>query len=206
MVYDMPRVSEQYKDARREQILDAARRCFLRNGFHETSMQDLFAEAGLSSGAVYRYFASKDELIMAIAEANFRDITTMIHTVAEDASGSLGDALADVVELIGTRHAEKGLGSIAVQVWAEALRNPHIAEFFSDGLRRLHDELAAVVNRYQAAGALPAEVSADALSRVLLGTVPGYVVQLTLQGPGVTAETAAALRALWPRPESVTRS
>ncbi|HEY0718123.1 MAG TPA: helix-turn-helix domain-containing protein, partial [Streptosporangiaceae bacterium] len=53
----MPKVTQQYRDARRDQILSAARRCFLRDGFHVTSMQDLFAESGLSSGAVYRYFA-----------------------------------------------------------------------------------------------------------------------------------------------------
>ena len=64
----MPKVTQQYRDARRDQILGAARRCFLRDGFHSTSMQDLFAEAGLSAGAVYRYFASKDEVIVAIAE------------------------------------------------------------------------------------------------------------------------------------------
>ena len=43
----MPKVSQQHRDARREQIMAAARRCFLRDGFHATSMQDLFAEAGL---------------------------------------------------------------------------------------------------------------------------------------------------------------
>jgi Bacterial regulatory proteins, tetR family len=46
-VGDVPKVSEEYRDARRSQILDAAKRCFLRDGFHETSMQDLFTEVGL---------------------------------------------------------------------------------------------------------------------------------------------------------------
>jgi TetR/AcrR family transcriptional regulator, transcriptional repressor of aconitase len=64
----MPKVTHEYRDARRDQILSAARRCFLRNGFHATSVQDLVAESGLSSGAVYRYFASKDDVIIAIAE------------------------------------------------------------------------------------------------------------------------------------------
>ena len=52
----MPKVSDAHRAARRRQILDAARRRFVRNGFHATSMQDIFAEAGLSAGAVYRYF------------------------------------------------------------------------------------------------------------------------------------------------------
>jgi TetR/AcrR family transcriptional regulator, transcriptional repressor of aconitase len=78
----MPKVTQQYRDARRDQILSAARRCFLRDGFHATSMQDLFAEAGLSAGAVYRYFASKEDMIIAIAEENMLDIVDMVHDVA----------------------------------------------------------------------------------------------------------------------------
>lgn len=41
----MPRVSQQYKDDQRAEILAAARSCFVRNGFHRTSMQDVFTEA-----------------------------------------------------------------------------------------------------------------------------------------------------------------
>jgi AcrR family transcriptional regulator len=64
----VPRVSQRHRDARRQQIVDAARRCFTRNGFQATSMQDIFAESGLSAGAVYGYFASKDDLVAAIVE------------------------------------------------------------------------------------------------------------------------------------------
>ena len=63
----MPRVSQQYRDARRREILEAAGRCFAENGFHSTSMQDFFEASGLSAGLVYRYFRSKDELITALA-------------------------------------------------------------------------------------------------------------------------------------------
>src|SRR6266568_1436364 len=63
----MPRVSAEYLEHRREQILNAAQRCFARKGFYETSMQDVFRESGLSAGAVYRYFKSKDQLIQAIS-------------------------------------------------------------------------------------------------------------------------------------------
>src|SRR5262249_59255610 len=58
----VPRVSEAHLAARRQQILDAARACFLRNGFHATSIQDVIAEGGLSVGAVYRYFKSKNDI------------------------------------------------------------------------------------------------------------------------------------------------
>ena len=64
----MPRVSEEHLERRRQQIVDAAQRCFARRGFHQSSMQDVFAESGLSAGAVYRYFKSKDELVAALDE------------------------------------------------------------------------------------------------------------------------------------------
>src|SRR5580693_5613453 len=107
----MPRVTQQHRDERREQILAAARRCFLRSGFHGTSMQDLFAEANLSSGAVYGYFPSKDDVIVAIAEENMREIAAMIQTVAADEPDrSVGAIMADIFDIVRTKHAEDGLG------------------------------------------------------------------------------------------------
>jgi TetR/AcrR family transcriptional regulator, repressor for uid operon len=45
---------------RRTRILDAAETCFVRSGFHRTTMQDVAAEAGMSAGNLYRYFPSKE--------------------------------------------------------------------------------------------------------------------------------------------------
>lgn len=64
----MPKVSEEHLRARRAQILDAAARCFARMGFHRTTIQDIAAESGFSAGLVYRYFADKDDMVVAIAD------------------------------------------------------------------------------------------------------------------------------------------
>ena len=61
----MPKVSKEHSEARRRQIIDAAYQCFARKGFHQTTMRDIYEEAGLSPGAVYHYFDSKDEIIQA---------------------------------------------------------------------------------------------------------------------------------------------
>jgi AcrR family transcriptional regulator len=63
----MPRVAESYLQARRRQIMDAAVTCFARSGFHAATMQDIVAETGLSAGAIYRYFKSKEDIVAAIA-------------------------------------------------------------------------------------------------------------------------------------------
>jgi AcrR family transcriptional regulator len=63
----MPRVSERHAAARRGQILAAALRCFERDGFQRTTMQDIFRESGLSPGAVYTYFFGKDQIVREVA-------------------------------------------------------------------------------------------------------------------------------------------
>src|SRR5688500_16314647 len=87
----MPKVSERHAEARRRQILDAGLRCFARQGFHRTKMQDIFREADLSPGAVYTYFFGKDDLIRAIADEGFALARRMFEGV--DPGTSRGEAL-----------------------------------------------------------------------------------------------------------------
>ena len=63
----MRQASAQLRSDRRSEILDAAQRCFARTGFHQTSMQQVCSEAGMSAGNVYRYFPSKEAIIAGIA-------------------------------------------------------------------------------------------------------------------------------------------
>jgi TetR/AcrR family transcriptional regulator, transcriptional repressor of aconitase len=195
----MPRVSQQHRDERREQILAAARRCFLRDGFHATSMQDLFAESGLSAGAVYGYFASKDDVIVAIAEENFQGIVEMIRTVATtQPDQSIGETIAAIFEIVRTRHLQDGLAGLAVLVWAEALRNDELRERFTALLHELRSDLTKVVRARQRSGDITSDVDASAIAALLISTVPGYIVQLALLGPSTVNKVPAAALALWP--------
>lgn len=195
----MPKVTNEYRDARRDQILSAARRCFLRDGFHATSMQDLFAEAGLSSGAVYRYFASKDDMIIAIAEENMRDVVAMVHDVASRQPGrAVGTVLADMIMILKARDAEFGLARLAVLAWSESLRNPALADRFADLFAQIRADLTEIVRNQQRAGNLPAEVPAEAVAAVFLAIVPGSILQLATLGPAALDGIPAAAEALWP--------
>jgi AcrR family transcriptional regulator len=66
----MPRVSDHHKAARRDQILNAARACFARKGYQLTTIRELEAESGMSSGAIFNYFPTKLEIFVALAEAD----------------------------------------------------------------------------------------------------------------------------------------
>jgi AcrR family transcriptional regulator len=198
MIRDMPKVSQEYRDARRAQILDAAQRCFARNGFHETSMQDLFAASGLSAGAVYRYFPSKDEVILAIAEQNMAEVSGLIRALAASPDRlGVGETLATVLELIGEKHDRDDLGPIALMVWAEAIRNPAIADRFAALLVQMRSDLANAVAGSDY-GDQPAGLEPSGLAALLLAIVPGFILQLTLTGAGSVTGVPDAARALLP--------
>lgn len=193
----MPRVSDEHRRARRRQILDAARRCFVRNGFHATSMQDLFAEAGLSSGAVYGHFASKDEVIIAIAEDNLRAVLAMVETLAATSSDRpLGARLADMLDIATANH-ERDHGAVALLVWAEALRNRALAERLIELVDRLRGELVEDARAAQREERLPADADPEGLAAVLMAIVPGCLMQSALLGPSAVAGAGDALRAIW---------
>ena len=80
----MPRVSDDHLAARRQQIVSAALRCFARDGFHATSVRDVVRESGLSAGAVYSYFPSKEELVAAAVEPILDQLTAAL----DDALGA----------------------------------------------------------------------------------------------------------------------
>jgi AcrR family transcriptional regulator len=188
----MPKVTAAYREARRAEILAAARRCFLRQGFHATSMADLFAEADISAGAVYGYFAGKDELIAAIAEQNIASVVSRFAArVADGSADDVEEMIAGTFEVIRTEQEADGLAALAIQVWAEALRNEGLRKRLADLLDQLQDDLAAVIaTRSGAAG------RADQLAALLLTIIPGYIVGLALRGEAAVADVPAAVLAV----------
>jgi TetR/AcrR family transcriptional repressor of uid operon len=108
---------------RRRQILDAALDCFRRRGFHQTSMHEICAAAGISAGALYRYFGSKAEIITAIAEDERRDSSVVFSA----ANGTVIDGLCSVAEGF-FRKLAAGDGALVADVLAEASRDPILAD------------------------------------------------------------------------------
>jgi TetR/AcrR family transcriptional regulator, transcriptional repressor of aconitase len=186
----MPKVTPEYRAERRAHVMAAARRCFVRDGFHAASMQDLVAEAGMSSGAVYRYFPSKDAVIEAIAAENLEQVVAVIRQSIDDGA-SPPAAIASVLQFVTSRHAEDGFAAIALLVWSEALRNPALASHLRDATASAFAKLSAdahprpdgavgtAKSTHDDHGALDSTTLAD----LLLCVLPGYLMRLALGGP-----------------------
>jgi AcrR family transcriptional regulator len=117
-------VRAQRQSDRRAEILEAAQRCFVRAGFHQTSMQEICAEAGMSAGNLYRYFPSKEALIAGIAERDRAEVAQ------EFANVDLSPGLFAVLEGMAHHHfTVRPIEQVKLctEVMAEARRNPEIA-------------------------------------------------------------------------------
>lgn len=157
-------------------------------------MQDLVREAGMSSGAVYRYFTSKDAMIIAIAEENLDQIVAIVRESVAHGAG-LGAALAAALEFASSRHADDGFAAIALVVWAEALRNPALAVRLRESLDQATEALAQTA-RPGSPGST--ELAPDTLAKTVLCVLPGYLLQVAIRGADAVAPIPAAVRELFP--------
>jgi TetR/AcrR family transcriptional regulator, transcriptional repressor of aconitase len=158
-------------------------------------MQDLVREAGMSSGAVYRYFPSKDAMIVAIAEENLDQIVAIVReSVAHGAD--VGAALAAALEFASSRHTDDGFAAIALVVWSEALRNPALAV----RLRESFDEAGeALAQTARASSPTATKLAPDVLAKTLLCVLPGYLLQVAIRGADAVAPIPDAVRELFPQ-------
>jgi len=191
----MPRVSDQHLAARRRQILDAAARCFVAEGFHQTSMQDVIKAAGLSVGAFYRYFPSKTDLIRAIAEETVGELLAELDATVADATfdtvadatfdtvadATLHDAMWQALTIAEKRISGDQRAKLAVQVWAEALRDPELGELVADIYQRVR-------GRFTRLAARAGHDHPEAVGAVLFGLMQGFILQRLLVG-GIDAST-----------------
>lgn len=159
----MPKLKPDTQRARRENILDAALKCFARSGFHATTMQDICKGAGVSPGAVYVYFASKEDLIAGLCERDRAEFAERFSKLAEAA-----DFLA----------ALRGLGEhyfidespdrrrFVIEMGIEATRNPRIREIFMRVDRFCCDSFEALFQRLKEEGRIAPQVEIRTLTKV----------------------------------------
>jgi AcrR family transcriptional regulator len=189
----MPKVSEEHLAARRRQILDAALVCFSRRGFHQTSMQEIFDESGLSSGALYRYFKSKEEIVEAIAAETLGGFADALESGEPGPPEEVLARLLDAIDAVELRDQRLRL---ALQVWGEAMVNPRLGAFVRQVIDRLRERIAGELSGR----------GAERTAWVLIALAQGSVVQRDLYREDFNPEEfRAAALALLSQPGGASR-
>ncbi|WP_244487933.1 TetR/AcrR family transcriptional regulator [Aureimonas sp. Leaf454] len=171
--------SSNAQDARRKQILAAARACFARSGFHGASMGQICSEAAMSPGALYRYFPSKDSIIEAIAEEERIGAGECMEIFF--GKGSLVDRLV----LSAMDYLEKSIaeatGGLMIEIVSESIRNTAIGERFHAIESDVRSTIRAALDEAQKTGEIGADVDLDIALVMLLAVGDGLVMRLQLE-------------------------
>jgi AcrR family transcriptional regulator len=161
----MPRPSPAYATKMRGRILDAAQRVLHNDGYQATTMPAIAAEADMSVGLLYRYFESKDELLLAMCEgitqAQLNELSAQLGRIADPA-----ERLASAVRLFIDSLDAKDWGAIVVAGWAEAHTNPRLRDLLQRRCDQLRSFAAIFIRESIARG--EADPSID-VERVSLG-------------------------------------
>jgi AcrR family transcriptional regulator len=173
----MPKVTEDHRKAQEERFIDAARRCFTRLGVEGSSMEDIRTEAGVSAGLMYRYFESKDEMILAAIATGWADFEALVEQTGEStrAATAAGYLRLLLDNLRRFRHATPGvdLFKLAIQGWAHAQARPKARAVITESHARQLESYRAAATRWTTSRRAPAAAQAIA------GAVYGYLVQST---------------------------
>lgn len=171
---------------RREQILRAAMICFAKRGFHQTSMHDISAEAGISVGLIYRYFENKDAVISAMADEHKREI----HEVLERAR--LAPSLLEAFEIIFTwdcsENAPHVVSAFVVDLFAEAGRNPGVADLVRDVARTAMEGVTDLIARSPEANHLPYDLQPREIAEMIFAVNDGMLMRDVLTPNRTSAE------------------
>ena len=155
---------------RRAAILDAAERCFSRDGFPQASMQEICAEAGMSPGNLYRYFPSKEAIIAGIVERNRADAARDFAAVATAPDFFHGLRTLAFQYLIERPEHEVGL---CAEIMAESRRNSEVASLQQGLERDVKAMLIDMLGRAAQRGEISDKVDLDAAATMLLVVADG---------------------------------
>ncbi|MEC4678337.1 MAG: TetR/AcrR family transcriptional regulator [Nitrospirota bacterium] len=167
----MRKIDPDLHHRRRLQILEAAAICFIRRGFHQSSMQEICSQAKMSPGALYRYFESKSQIIEAIAEEDRSETEHFLDEIQQH--DSFIEGFMQAVKSRVTQSLKEDYARLAVEVLAEVTRNPKIAKRFIANDKQMKTSLVQMLKTAIKNGTVNPTIKPDAVAELLIATIEG---------------------------------
>src|SRR5437868_13926904 len=170
---------------RRSQILEAALVCFAKRGFHQASMHDISAEAGISVELIYRYFENKEAVISAMADRHKKEIGEMLERARR------APTLLESLEILFTAHCcenePRVVSAFVVDLYAEASRSARIADLVRDVLQTAMDGVTDLIARSPEAESAAHGLKPHELAEMIVAVSRGMLMRDVLQPQEMTA-------------------
>ena len=163
-----PDVSEE----RRAQIIQAALACYARQGYVNTTMDDIVAESGLSKGAIYWYFKSKDDLFQAAITSVFEGVAVESMGAMTACETSAERLRAGAKSMVALCRDIEGYFALIVEFWAQSENRDEAMEFWAGMLAQYQQVIAAIFEEGVRTGEF-GPVDASALSWMIMAAYDG---------------------------------
>jgi len=169
----MPKVSDAHLASRRDQILDAATACFARKGVHTTTLRDICAEAGLSLGAVYRYFPSKTEILEAVFARYAEQHRAPLPLADEDPVARLAELLRQLPSALLDPELEQD-HRLSLMMLGEGLLDPRLAASYAALNREAAARIEAALEALGGRVPLAEGVDLQSVAQLILAAYQGF--------------------------------
>jgi AcrR family transcriptional regulator len=196
----MPRITEERREVRREQIRDAARACLQEHGLEAVSMEMIIARSGLSTGAVYGHFKGKDEIISAVVTEGTAAMADDLALVLANPEPPplpefIGQVLSTVADFGGHQDDIDRL-LVSLHGWSHSQSDPVLKAATRASYSGLRGRLTEVVRRWQAAGTFDPATDPGQVAELLASITLGFVAQRALAGSADVQAHVSALTAV----------
>ena len=197
----MPKVVAEYKEEARARIVKAALRTFSEKGYHQTTMDDIAKRLGVSKGALYLYFPSKEELFRGCYETAPQAFSEILRSTFKDSRNPMQN-VQDFFDKMQERFASNS--ALSYEIFAQASRNPTIRKI----LKENYDEYARIMTRFleemKERGVLEKNLETRALAKALIALWNGMETILTVGFPASEAKRAwlEAMKAMFSRTDA----
>jgi AcrR family transcriptional regulator len=179
----LPKLKPEELESRRQEIIDAARTCFLRSGFHRTTTDEICKEASITPGGLYHYFAGKNDIIAAVIQQQAADAVGRIRALVDNAGG-MRPAFGDIAQqFIGTMNDPNidDVVRLEIEIWAEGFKNPKLGDLSKEAWALRQEWMETMVSRGAEEGLyntkdVDAKGLAALLTAILLGMRLGKVL------------------------------
>ena len=186
----MPKISLVHEQQRRTQILTAAMTCFARQGYHATSMDDVVRESGLSVGAIYSYFPSKEDLFLALSDDRAEQTLAYLSDLFR-APGPMADKSRDAVDYFFRQLSDDllPLARINVEFMSEAAKSERIQERQQRRCQSIRQFMRWLLGEAQQRGEVRADVDVPAAAELMIALGEGLLLMSVAGLRGIDLDT-----------------
>jgi len=177
----MPKLRPETRVERRQSLVEAAWRCAAVRGFRDLTVDDVCAQAGVSKGAFYGYFAQKQDLLLALLEDDADALDRELGRIASTSATGV-ERLRRFAQAMLARGDDAARVQVRADLWADLLTEDAVRERLAEATRRRRELVRSWIEAGVASGELVA-IPANALASILLALADGLMLHGALD-PG----------------------